>query len=145
MLRDYIPPGEFKMDTKSHIIQLKYYVCIWFGNDTLLALQPHVHQSEHLLSMVETHISKNTIPITFDWQGITYPKEWDIKYKERCTRDKMLANTLSKQPISFNSLTNSFRLPDGQLTPRCTPMTRFTSISSSSTPSTSSLTSGELV
>lgn len=133
------------MDTGSHIIQLKAFVCIRFGNDTLPALQPHVHHSEHLLSMVDIHRLKNATPLTFDWQGITYPKEWDIKYKERCTWDKLLANPLYKQPISFYSFTNFFKFPKGHPTPRFTPMTRSSSISTSSTPHTSSLITRELV
>ena len=75
LLKVYIPPPRFQMDTCSHIIQLKAFVCIRFGNDIMSAIQPYVHQSERLLSMVKSHKSKNLTPITFDSQGITYPKE----------------------------------------------------------------------
>ena len=66
LLKAYILPQGFNMDIGSHIIWLKVYLCIRFGNDTLLDLQPHVHQSERLLSVVDTHRSKNATPFTFD-------------------------------------------------------------------------------
>ena len=44
LLKSYIMPQGFNMDTGSHIIQLKAFVCIHFVNDTLPSLHPHVHQ-----------------------------------------------------------------------------------------------------
>ena len=66
LLKAYILPQGFNMAIGSHIIQLKAFVCICFGNDTLPSLQPHVHQSERLLSLVDTHRSKNATPLNFD-------------------------------------------------------------------------------
>ena len=74
LLKAYIRPLGFKMDTSSKIIQLKSLVVILFGNDSLPPLTPKVHESSRLLSMVETDKSKNSTPITFDWTGISYPK-----------------------------------------------------------------------
>jgi len=54
------------MDSGSLIIQLKAAVCIRFGNDTLPPLQPAVHQSSHLRSVVETHNSKHVTPLAFE-------------------------------------------------------------------------------
>ena len=66
LLKAYIRPLGFKMDTGSKIIHLKYLVVIHFGNDSLPPLTPKVHESSRLLSMVESDKSENSTPITFD-------------------------------------------------------------------------------
>ena len=66
LLKAYIRPLGFKMDTSSKIIQLKSLVVICFGNDSLPPLTPKVHEISRLLSMVETDKSKTSTPITFD-------------------------------------------------------------------------------
>ena len=53
LLKAYILPQGFSMMTGSKIIQLKSLVCVRFGNDTIPPLCSHVHQSSHLLSVVE--------------------------------------------------------------------------------------------
>ena len=60
--------------TGSKIIQLKILVCVQFDNDTIPPLHSHVHQSSHLLSVVEQDKSKQAQPVTFDWTGIKYPQ-----------------------------------------------------------------------
>ena len=40
LLKAYILPQGFNMDTGSHIIQLKSFVCIHFRNDTYLPCSP---------------------------------------------------------------------------------------------------------
>ena len=58
LLKAYILPKGFNMDTGSKIIQLKGAVVARFGNDTLPPLRSHVHQSSHLHSVVESEKSK---------------------------------------------------------------------------------------
>ena len=82
LLKAYILPKGFNMDTGSKIIQLKGAEVNRFGNDTLPPLRSHVHQSSHLHSVVESEKSKQSTPVTFDWTGINYPKQWEVKYKE---------------------------------------------------------------
>ena len=62
LLKAYIHPLGFKMDTGSKIIYLKSLVVIRFGNDSLPPLAPKFHESSRLLSMVETDKSKNSTP-----------------------------------------------------------------------------------
>lgn len=88
LLKSYIRPLGFKMDTRSKIIQLKSLVVIHFENDSLPPLTPKVHESSRLLSMVETKKSKKSTPVTFDWTGISYPKQWEVRYKELRGFDK---------------------------------------------------------
>ena len=66
LLKAYIHPLGFKMDTGSKIIQLKSLVVIRFGNDSLPPLTPKFHESLRLLSMVETNNSRNSTLIAFD-------------------------------------------------------------------------------
>ena len=65
LLKTYILPKVFDMDTGSNIIQLKGVVVARFGNDTLPPLLSHVHQSSHLHSVVESEKSKHSTAITF--------------------------------------------------------------------------------
>ena len=66
LLKSYIVPKGFNMDTWSKIIQLKGAVVDRFGNDTLPPLRSHVHQISHLHSVVESEKSKQSTPVTFD-------------------------------------------------------------------------------
>ena len=66
LLKAYICPLGFKMDTCSKIIQIKSLVLIPFGNYSLPPLTTKVHEISFLLSMVETYKSKNSTPINFD-------------------------------------------------------------------------------
>jgi len=103
LLKAYISPRGFNMYQGSLIIHLKAAVCISFDNDTLPALQPAVHQSSHLRSMVETHNSKHVTPLAFEWSDIEYPTEWDIRYKELCNKEKTLAKTFPHYaPVPFD-------------------------------------------
>lgn len=89
----------------------------------LFPLQSKVHQRSHLHNMVETNKSKQTNPVTFDWTGINYPRQWEVKYKEPMNQDiyvqkiETFLNTL----ISFDRSSHSFRIPEGHPTPRFTP------------------------
>ena len=58
LLKAYILPKGFNMDTRSKIIQLKGAIVARFGNDTLPQLQSHMHHSSHLHIMVESEKSK---------------------------------------------------------------------------------------
>ena len=58
LLKSYILPKGFNMDTGSKIIQLKGAFVAIFGNDTLPPLWLHVHQSSLLHSVVESKKSK---------------------------------------------------------------------------------------
>ena len=116
----------------SKIIQLKAIVCIRFGNDTLPPLRSKVHQSSHLQSVVESDKSKQATPITFDWIGIHYPKQWEVKYQELRNADS-IQHTLRNKPLIFDRQTNSFRLPEQTPAPKFSPpLIRSSSISSHS-------------
>ena len=52
LLKAYIRPLGFKMDTNSKIIHLKSLVVICFGKYSLPPLTPKVHESSCLLNMV---------------------------------------------------------------------------------------------
>ena len=120
LLKAYILPKGFNMDTGSKIIQLKGAVVARFGNDTLPPLRSHVHQSSHLHSVVESEKSKQSTPVTFDWTGINYPMQWEVKYKELRNTER-LANSFTAQPLTFDRSTSSFRVPDELPTRRFTP------------------------
>ena len=136
LFKAYISPRGFNMDAGSLIIQLKAAVCVRFGNDTLLAMQPSIHQSSDLRSVVESHNSRHTTPLTFNWTGIQYPVEWDVKYKELCSKDWSLADIFPySAPVSFDSQSNSFRILDQHPTPRFTPMESTSSGSTVQQPS----------
>ena len=82
LLKAYVLPQGFSMQSGSRIIQLKSFVCVRFGNDTLPPLQKHVYQSSHLVSVVKQDKSKNAQSVTFDWIGINYPQQWEVRYTE---------------------------------------------------------------
>ena len=54
------------MDTSSLTIHLKDFVFIHVGNSTLAPLQKHVHQSDHLLNMVDKQKTKRITKIIFN-------------------------------------------------------------------------------
>ena len=114
----------------SKIIQLNGVVCIHFGNDTLPPLRSQVHQSLRLQSMVEFDKSIQATPVTFDWTGINYPQQWEVKYQE-LRNAKCLQHSILNQPLTFDQHTNSFRLPVQTPAPKFTPpLIRSTSVTS---------------
>ena len=118
------------MQSGSRIIQLKSFVFVRFGNDTLPPLQKHVYQSLHLVSVVEQDNSKNAQPVTFDWTGITYPQKWEVKYNELRDIEKT-RQALATRPMRFDRSTSSFRYPDSTPAPSFSSLSRSTSTSSS--------------
>ena len=138
LLKAYIHPLGFKMDTGSRIIQLKSLVVIRFRNDSLPPLTPKVHESSRLLSMVETDKSKNSTPITFDWTGISYPKQWEVRFRELRDFEKTKNQQLSiPKPLVFDRCSNSFKLPEGFPSPQfAPPLVRSSSMNNNSKKST---------
>ena len=130
LLKAYILPKGFNMDTGSKIIQLKGAVVARFGNDTLPPLRSHMHQSSHLHSVVESKKSKQSTLVTFDWTGINNPKQWEVRYKELRNIER-IANSFTTHPLTFDRSTNSFHFPDELPTRIFTPpLIRSTSSSS---------------
>ena len=67
-------------------------------------------------------MSKNSKPITFDWTDISYPKQWEVRYKELRDFDKNKNPKLSlPKPLVFDRSSNSFRLPEGFSSPQFAP------------------------
>ena len=72
--------------------------------------------------MVETNKSKNSTPITFDWTDISYPNQWEVRYRELRDFDKNKNPQLSiPKPLVFDRFSNSFRLPKGFPSPQFAP------------------------
>ena len=111
------------MDTGSKIIHLKCLVVIQFGNYSLPPLTPKVHESSCLLSMVETDKSKKSTPITFDWIGISYPKQWEVRYRELRDFEKNKNQQIFvPKPLVFDIFSNSFKFPEGFPSPQFSPL-----------------------
>ena len=72
--------------------------------------------------MVETNRSKNSTPITFDWTGISYLKQWEVRYKELREFDKNKNPQLSiPKPLVFDRFSNSLRFSEGFPSPQFAP------------------------
>lgn len=109
-------------------------VIVHFENDTHLSLTAKVHQSSHLLNVVEFDKPKHATPITFDWTKIIYPKKCEVKYKDLCMKEKLLSTlSLVNTLVMFDRSSNSLRLLESYLTPHFQPpLFRSSSINPSS-------------
>ena len=80
--------------------------------------------------MVESDKSRQATHVTFDWTGINYTQQWEVKYQE-LRNAECLQRSVLNQPLTFDQHTNSFRLPTQTPAPKFSPpLIRSTSVSS---------------
>ena len=80
--------------------------------------------------MVESDKSRQATPVTFDWTGINYPQQWEVKYQE-LRNVECLQRSFLNQPLTFDQQTSSFKLPTQTPAPRFTPpLIKSTSVAS---------------
>ena len=111
-LQAYIQPQGFDMSVNSLILQLKTLTIFLFGNVSLPPLQAHVRNTSQLLSEVESRTSSTTTPITFEWNGITYPTEWESQYEKYYAKSQQqeFQKIAKVKPVAFSHITQSFNM-----------------------------------